>query len=88
MRLDVFVEPGCAFCETAASTAREIARRFPSLEVNLIDITETDTELPESIFAVPTYVLDGKVVSLGNPQVEELAALVAASERPAADAQR
>jgi alkyl hydroperoxide reductase subunit AhpF len=77
VKLEIFVEAGCVFCETASVTAGEIARLFPQLKVNLIDVSEAGDELPESVLAVPTYVLDGTVVSLGNPHIEDLASLVA-----------
>ncbi|HLF78026.1 MAG TPA: hypothetical protein VJB57_11120 [Dehalococcoidia bacterium] len=33
-------------------------------------------ELPESVVAVPAYTLDGRLVSLGNPDVAELSTLI------------
>lgn len=41
-----------------------------------------DEPLPEAVVAVPTYLLDGVVVSLGNPAPEELFARLDAAARP------
>lgn len=41
---------------------------FPMVEVRLIQSGEG--ELPESVFATPTYLLNGQRWSLGNPSFE------------------
>ena len=68
----MFVEAGCELCVWALATAGEIKKRFPALIVTIIDIGKGEGPIPESVFAVPTYLLDGQVVSLGNPAVEDL----------------
>lgn len=72
MELKVFVEPGCELCVWALATANEIKKRFPAVIVTIVDIGKGEGPIPDSVFAVPTYVLDGNVVSLGNPALEEL----------------
>ncbi len=67
--LDIYVAPGCFGCQTAlqlAAMVRDLA--LPGVEVRLIDLTEPDAVRPEAVFAVPTYVLNGSVLSLGNPE--------------------
>jgi Thioredoxin domain len=76
MRLDIFVAAGCRFCDRATTIAGEIADRFPSINITLVDVAEAGDGLPESVFAVPTYLLDGQLISLGNPAVDELASLI------------
>ncbi len=72
MELKVFVEAGCESCSFARETAAAIRKRFPALLVTVVDIGEGDDGLPEAVFAVPTYLLDDQVVSLGNPAIEDL----------------
>ncbi len=48
--------------------------RFPQVAIELIDIAAGPG--PETIFAVPTYVLNGRVVSLGNPYRHDLQRLL------------
>jgi len=79
VRLDVVVAPDCRDCDEARTVASEIAVRFPDLRVNLIELDGRHPP-PERVVATPTYLLDGAVVSLGNPR---LADLVRAIERHA-----
>lgn len=72
MELKVFIEAGCGLCVWALATANEIKKRFPALIVTIVDIGKGEGPIPDSVFAVPTYVLDGDVVSLGNPALEEI----------------
>lgn len=58
-----------------------MGRRFPTVEVTVIDIDAPAVQVPDHVFAVPTFVLDGRVVSIGNPAPEEM-------ERTLADAVR
>jgi hypothetical protein len=51
-----------------------VRQHVPEVEVRLIDITVPGIRRPENVFAVPTYLLNGKVCSLGNPDSEKLIA--------------
>ena len=48
----------------------DLAPQFPEVVMELLD-TQTHPP-PDQVFAVPTYVLDGEIISLGNPYPEEL----------------
>ncbi len=66
--LEVYVGPACLASETARSLAEAMrARARPGLEVRLVDLGEPGAVRPPAVFAVPTYLLDGRVISLGNP---------------------
>src|SRR5919108_1195031 len=69
-RLEIFVKTGCFGCEEARRLWQAVAR-LPEVDARLVDI-ETVRSLPERVVAVPTYLLDGKVVSLGNPEPRAL----------------
>ena len=43
------------------------AERFPDVNLRIVDLETTDEEIPERVFATPTYLLNGRVWSLGNP---------------------
>lgn len=47
-------------------------QNYPDLRVTMIELDAVDAEIPESIFAAPTYLLDGRVWSLGNPSAEKI----------------
>ena len=83
-RLQIVVDRSCLGCETARSLAALVrASGLPGVDVDLVDLAEPGAVRPAAVFAVPTYLLDGRVLSLGNPEPEWLLARLAAA--PAAD---
>ena len=82
-RLEVVVARTCASCETARSLAALVrASGLPGVDVDLVDLAEPGTVRPAAVFAVPTFLLDGRVLSLGNPEAEWLLAHLAAAPAP------
>ncbi len=78
--LEIYVAPDCFGCETARNLAGVVrALDWPNLEVRLLDLSSPGVTRPATVFAVPTYVLDGRVISLGNPEREWLLAQLAPS---------
>ena len=69
-RLEVYVARHCRGCEEARRLAGQAAARFPDVDVRVIDLA--DGPPPEPVAAVPTYVMDGAVIALGNPRPEDL----------------
>lgn len=43
---------------------------YPSMSVRVIDVADADAA--GRVFAVPTFVLNGEIVSLGNPDRSDL----------------
>lgn len=70
VKLHVYVREDCWTCAESQRIVSEIAPQFPQIAVELLDLESTNQ--PENIFAVPTYVLDGRVIFLGNPYREQL----------------
>jgi len=70
--LDVFVSAHCWQCPEARDIAQEMKEEFVPLGVRVIDLDEPDAQKPVSVFAVPTFLLNGKVVSIGTPSREAL----------------
>lgn len=69
----MYVSGECLNCGEAVRLAEEAAERYPSVVVRVIDLDELDgSPPPDPVVAVPTYLLNGRVVSLGNPYPEEL----------------
>ncbi len=69
MRLDIYIDDYCETCDHARRIAEQVRQRMPQIEVNLIELTG---DKPDSVFAVPTYLLDGATLFLGNPSEAEL----------------
>jgi len=75
MRLEIVVAPDCVGCAEARAIAEEIQGRFASVEVHLLELGG-DRPIPKQVVATPTYLLDGAVISLGNPRMETLMRLI------------
>ena len=65
VKLQVYVREDCWTCAESQRIVAEIAPQFPQISVELLDIENPNR--PHNVFAVPTYVLDGRIISLGNP---------------------
>ena len=82
MVLQVFVAKQCWGCQRARAIAAQVRKDCPELTVKVIDVGDKGVEKPPEVFATPTFILNGKVVSLGNPKLETLRKLIEAEERP------
>jgi hypothetical protein len=65
--IDIYVAQHCNTCAYAYEVAAEIRRQFPHVQVRMVEMETTTETIPEAVFATPTYVLNGRVWSLGNP---------------------
>jgi hypothetical protein len=70
VKLLVYIQEDCWTCNESRRIVAEIAPQFSQLAVELVNIEEPNR--PDEVFAVPTYILDGHVISLGNPYRDEL----------------
>ena len=70
--LSVYILEHCLGCEEARRLAAAIPARFGELLVRVVDLDREPDARPASLVAVPTYMLDGKVISLGNPRQADL----------------
>jgi predicted thioredoxin/glutaredoxin len=77
MHLDIYITNLCTNCGEALLIA-ERARTIAGLKVAVINLDQPGQRIPPHVVAAPTYVLDGKVVSLGNPERETFLALLRA----------
>ncbi len=67
MRLEIYITEQCTNCQEAVLIAEQ-ARTIAGLSVTVVNLDEPGQRVPPQVFAAPTYVLNGLVVSLGNPQ--------------------
>lgn len=75
--LTLYVEEGCRACGHALEVIERVQREFPALRVGTVDLGGVSSrEIPSGVFAAPTFVLDGEVISLGTPTWERLAPLL------------
>ncbi len=74
--LTVYTAADCWTCAETERLLALVAAQFPDLRLQRVDAGQAP--LPEDVFAVPTYLLDGKIISLGNPTQEALQQRLAA----------
>ena len=71
-KLEIYITKHCFGCVEALRLATATSSRFPTVSVRVFDLDQEPGARPAGLVAVPTYILDGRVVSLGNPRHEEL----------------
>jgi hypothetical protein len=69
-KIDVYIEDSCWACAESRRIVAEVAPQFPDVDFELCGLE--DSRRPSAVFATPTYVLDGRVIYMGNPTREEL----------------
>jgi hypothetical protein len=70
VKLQVYITDDCWSCAETRRIVADVAPHFPTVLVEFLDMTTSDR--PDSVFAVPTYMLNGRVIYLGNPTRMEL----------------
>ena len=69
-RLQVYIAEHCWTCRETTLIVAEVAAAYPDVTCQVLDLATV--EQPENVFAVPTYVLNGRVIFMGNPTPEQL----------------
>lgn len=77
--LRIYIAKHCWLCEEAVRLAEDVQMRFVELNVELIDLDAEGSVNYDGVFSTPTYIFNGRTISLGNPTPEELFAKVSAS---------
>lgn len=72
--LTIYILSHCPGCQEACRLAELARSRYPSLCVEVVDLDANPGARPDSVFAVPSYVLDGRLTYLGNPSEDDLCA--------------
>ena len=76
LTLKIFITQSCPTCTETYMLARQIRQDYPDLTVELVDVADHQAVVPESVFATPTFMLNNRVVSLGNPSLTDVASWV------------
>lgn len=74
----------CAASATARRIAADLAQDAPDLVVRVVDVDDEPESVPLSVVAVPTYVVDGRSIHLGNPSPAWRSKLLSRPEKGAA----
>ncbi|MDX2040172.1 MAG: thioredoxin family protein [Acidobacteriota bacterium] len=70
--LRIYVAHHCESCGEALRLAEVIRQKHQTVIVEVIDLDAEGERNWDDVFSVPTWLLNGKVISLGNPSAEEL----------------
>ncbi len=70
--IDIYIAQHCSTCAYAYEVAAAIRRQFPHVQVRMVDMENPTEAIPEVVFATPTYLLNGRVWSLGNPSPDKV----------------
>lgn len=77
--LRIYTAAHCDTCHESRRLAQAVAQQLPAVAVEIVDI---DRQEPvDDIFAVPTYCYRGRILSLGNPTVDDLCERVMRADR-------
>ena len=71
--LKIYITENCPGCDEARKIAAYVERDYPEIEVEVINIIDSQAVVPEAVFATPTFMLDDRIVSLGNPSPKQVA---------------
>lgn len=72
VRVEIYVADHCYVCEYAYEIADAIRQNFPQVDLRIVNVADAMAQIPEVVFATPTYLLNGRIWSLGNPSWEEV----------------
>ncbi len=72
MKLQVYIADDCWSCEETRRVVADVAVVLPQLEVALVNLSEAGVGQPDAVFATPTYMMNGRILFLGNPTPIEL----------------
>ncbi|HEX9037871.1 MAG TPA: thioredoxin family protein [Ktedonobacterales bacterium] len=81
MRLDIYIADHCENCQESLRLAALARTSAPGVDVRVINLDTTSDAIPPRVIATPTYMLDNRVVSLGNPRPDELLRLLSEPAR-------
>ena len=74
VKLEVFTSQSCPYCPMAVEVAEQMVKEFgDDLDYQHLDVKKKKKKVREyEIMSVPTVVLEGKTVSIGAPDPEQL----------------
>ncbi len=78
--LEVYVRPGCAGSARSGRVVQHIRETLPDVRIHVIDMSHESGRHGHLVVATPTYVLRGRLFSLGNPRPEDLEAALRRAE--------
>lgn len=75
--LEVLVSADCAACVEALEVVAQLRISHPQVAVRLTDVDEPGWQAPLGFVGTPMYLVEGRILSLGNPSPGDLRAALA-----------
>ncbi|RME48058.1 MAG: hypothetical protein D6796_06830, partial [Caldilineae bacterium] len=72
--LKVYITDDCPTCQETKDLVAMLQEIFPNLQIDLLNLSNPNTIYPDSVFATPTFALNGRTIFLGNPSPAEMIA--------------
>lgn len=72
VQVEIYVAAHCVACAYTYEVAATIRDEFPAIDLRIVDLAQTSEAIPDAVFATPTYLLDGRLWSLGNPSPDDV----------------
>ncbi|MBI1352340.1 MAG: hypothetical protein GC156_14640 [Actinomycetales bacterium] len=72
----VLVTPDCPACARVPEIVEGVRRRLPDARVTVLDVSAQDVPDGVPFVGTPTYIVEDRIVSLGNPDPDDLALLI------------
>lgn len=76
LNLQVFIANHCQTCDYIEPLLAELRQNCPLVRVEIVNLSGPSSQRPTAVFATPTYMLNGRVISLGNPSLGDLLAQI------------
>ena len=74
--LYVYIAADCRVCERTLQIVAGARALRPDYPIELIDLDRAGASKPSAVFGTPTYCLGERIISLGNPALQPLLALL------------
>jgi len=72
MKIQIYVLQHCVSCGRSAALGQAVASHFEDITVEVLNLDDPSIPRPDLVFAVPTFLLDGQLLCLGNQEEEWL----------------
>lgn len=72
MKLQLYLSQHCTPCSHSLTLGEAVAAHFDDITVEVVYLDDPSTIKPALVFAVPTFLLDGQLLCLGNQEEEWL----------------
>ncbi len=72
MKLQVYVSQHCVSCSHSVALGQAVVSHFDDITLEVLDLEDPLSVKPEQVFAAPTFLLDGRLLCLGNQEEEWL----------------